>query len=194
MVGVDALQVLDGEQSEAVFVRLDGLGVILIVVLVGTADHGGLFFVLGVFVGHGFDNGYKFGLVVLGLLQILLEQVHPLHYQLYPILLLRIFPGRLSDSLEVGFFALGLDGFAELFQFFVDADEEFADAADEGVEGSPHVLLELEDDGWLLLGGAEEGGLEDIVGDGDEFFILAVQDLDLGLNCLVLLVLVYDDI
>lgn len=73
-----------------------------------------------------------------------------------------------------------------MFYLFINADEKLADAFDEGVERAAHVLLELQDDGGLLIDWPQEGSLENVVRDGDQLFILAVQGLDLSEDGLVL--------
>jgi hypothetical protein len=50
----------------------------------------------------------------------------------------------------------------------------------------------LDDNGWLLLRRPEKGGFENVVSDGDEFLVLAIELVYLGKDGLVVLILMDD--
>lgn len=143
--------------------------------LITTTDHRRFLIIRIPLVGHRLNDGDEFALILLRLLQIVFERIHTRNEQIdfFPIASLLPVGSKLT-FFQISLFELRLHYGGKPVHTLINSYEKLTDAINECVKGCPHVLLKLQDDSWLLVDGLQEGGLENIVGDGDELFILAI--------------------
>lgn len=68
-----------------------------------------------------------------------------------------------------------------MLEFFIDDNEVLPDSFDQGIEGGPHIFLDLPDYGRDGLGGwVHEGSFSDVIGDANETLILEIELINLA--------------